>query len=163
MTQSTAPPQPAQLCSTWLPPCTAVGAARTEHTCHQVKHLPPVRQEFPLGCCFTCPAPLSPLKVQPGPKECSTSSWDEAEGCPSPAMLLLTSPKVTLRLSGQTHQGTSRPLCCAQQPGPRGVSPAAGKSRAHPVCAPHQTRRASPQEQSHKEVPFFFFHPIKQK
>lgn len=45
-----------------LPPCTAAGAARTENTCHRLKHLSPARQEFPLGCCFTCTALLSPLR-----------------------------------------------------------------------------------------------------
>lgn len=55
---------------------------------------------------------LSPLEVQPGAKECSTSAQGEAEGCPQLLSALTTalqcfSPpatRVTLRLSGQTLQ-----------------------------------------------------------
>lgn len=61
-TQNTILPQPAQLCSTWLPAATlhSCRSCKNRNTCHQLKHSPPVRQEFPLGCCFTCTGLLSP-------------------------------------------------------------------------------------------------------
>lgn len=62
VTQNTAPPQPAQMHSTRLPAATlpSCGATRTESTCQELKHPPSVGQAFPLGCCFTCAALLSP-------------------------------------------------------------------------------------------------------
>lgn len=93
------------------------------------------------------------VKVQTAPS--SSHCFDH-----SPAMLLFTNPTCSHKGDTEalrTNPVTSRPLCCARQPGSGGVSSAAGKSRAHQLSVPpHQTRRASPQEQSHKEIPFFF-------
>lgn len=138
--------------------CTAVGAARTE-TCHQLKHLPPVRLEFPLL--------FSPLKIQPAPKECST--WSEAADCPQLLTALTiaqqcfssptpsTAPRVTLRLSGLSVSDLQTPLLCLAPRIRGGFFSSRKKQSISTLCG----WRVSPQRTVPQGDSLLFFHPIK--